>query len=260
MVSRMDDGPDQEAAAAQAGRLLALGSLVPGVVHELNNALLGLLGMLELAQADASPAVGERLAIAQRAGEEIRGIARVLGALARESLDESATAELRDLAGDASEAARTLNLARGLELVEVYAREAAPVDGVVAEVRQAILLLLAAGFASSGRDGPLVVEVGPDGTAGPERRAVPIPGSTTWPHGQGVVAASLSSSGRGSRSRSRASGKKFASRAEYQGMERFGQSWRRVTFVWPPSPPKPHGTERTAGAQRPVRIRRLLQR
>jgi signal transduction histidine kinase len=132
-------------------------------VHELNNALLGLLGMLELAQADASPAVGERLAIAQRAGEEIRGIARVLGALARESLDESATAELRDLAGDASEAARTLNLARGLELVEVYAREAAPVDGVVAEVRQAILLLLAAGFASSGRDGPLVLEVGPDG-------------------------------------------------------------------------------------------------
>ena len=161
----MDNASDRATAAAEAGRLLALGSLVPGVVHELNNALLGLLGMLELAQADAvaSSAVGERLAIAQRAGEEIRDIARALGALARESLDDSATAELRDLAKDAAEAARALNLVRGLELVEVYAPEAAPVEGVVAEVRQAVLLLLAAGFAGSGRDGPLMLEAGPDG-------------------------------------------------------------------------------------------------
>ena len=159
----MGDGPDRETAAAEAGRLLALGSLVPGVVHELNNALLGLLGMLELAQAEASPAVGERLAIAQRAGEEIRDVARVLGALARESLDESATAELRDLAAEAAEAARALNLVRGLELVEVYAPEAASVDGVIAEVRHAILLLLAAGFGGSGREGPLMLEVGPEG-------------------------------------------------------------------------------------------------
>jgi signal transduction histidine kinase len=150
-------------AAAEAGRLLALGSLVPGVVHELNNALLGLLGMIELAQADASPVVAERLAIAQRAGEEIRDIARVLGALAREPLDEDATVELSELARDAVEAARALNLLRGLELVEVYAPEPAPVAGAVAEARQAILLMLAAGFTASGREGPILLEVGPEG-------------------------------------------------------------------------------------------------
>src|SRR3954470_11928994 len=125
---------------AEAGRLLALGSLVPGVVHELHNALLGLLGMLELAQADASPVVHERLAIAQQAGEEIRDIARVLGALAREPLDGAGAVDLRELAREVVEAARTLNLVRGLELVEVYAPEEAPVSGSQAQIRQALLL------------------------------------------------------------------------------------------------------------------------
>jgi signal transduction histidine kinase len=153
----------EQGAPPEAGRLLALGSLVPGVVHELNNALLGLLGMLELAQADATGAVADRLGIAQHAGEEIRDIARILGALAREPLDEDTTGELRELTADAVEAARTLNLVRGLEVVEVYAPGPAPVTGV-AQVRQAILLMLGAGFAGSGREGPLMVEVGADGS------------------------------------------------------------------------------------------------
>jgi hypothetical protein len=38
-------------------------------------------------------------------------------------------------------------------------------------------------------------------------------------------------------------------------MELFGQSWRQVVFVWPPSPPKP-----AAKPAHAVRIRRLLQR
>src|SRR5690242_3643007 len=109
MVRRMAGTSDRAASAAE-GRLLALGSVVPGIVHELNNALLGLLGMLELAQADAPPAVAERLAIAQRAGDEIRELARVLGALAREPLDHTATLELRDVATEAADATRALNL------------------------------------------------------------------------------------------------------------------------------------------------------
>jgi signal transduction histidine kinase len=158
MSSSLDGG-----ASGEAGRLLALGSMVPGVVHELNNALLGLLGMLELAQADAAPPVAERLAIAQLAGDEIRDIARVLGALARESVGETATLDARELAREVAEASRTLNLVRGLELVEVYAPEPAPIAGAVAEVRQAMLLLIGAAFTGSGREGPLLLEVGPDG-------------------------------------------------------------------------------------------------
>src|SRR3954451_6721274 len=82
MVRGVETGAHQ-GDRSEAGRLLALGSVVPGVVHELNNALLGLLGMLELAQADATGPVADRLGIAQQAGGEIREIARILGALAR---------------------------------------------------------------------------------------------------------------------------------------------------------------------------------
>jgi signal transduction histidine kinase len=154
-------GQPERVDSAEAGRLLALGSLVPGVVHELNNALLGLLGMLELAQADADPVVAERLAIAQGAGEEIRDIARILGALAREPLDEAGTVDLSELAAEVVAAARPVNLVRGLELVEVYAPEPAPIATGLAQVRHALVLLLSAGFSGSGREGPLLVEVGP---------------------------------------------------------------------------------------------------
>src|SRR4051794_5406944 len=156
----LDDGD-----RAEAGRLLALGSVVPGVVHELNNALLGLLGMIELAQADATGPVGDRLAIAQQAGEEIREIARVLGALAREPLDSGAS-DAKEVAGEAVAAARALNLVRGPGLVEVFAPDAVSVAGGAAALRQALLLLLASGFARSGREGPLLLEVGPEDGAG----------------------------------------------------------------------------------------------
>jgi signal transduction histidine kinase len=150
---------------AEAGRLLALGSVVPGVVHELNNALLGLLGMLELAQADATGVVADRLGIAQQAGEEIREIARVLGALAREPLDAGAT-DAKEVAGEVVEAARSLNLLRGLDLVEVFAPGPVRVVGGAAALRQALLLLLASGFTRSGREGPLLLEVGPEDGVG----------------------------------------------------------------------------------------------
>jgi signal transduction histidine kinase len=157
--------PPEQGDRAEAGRLLALGSVVPGVVHELNNALLGLLGMIELAQADATGTVADRLGIAQQAGEEIREVARVLGALAREPLDGGA-ADAKDVAGEVVETARSLNLARGLDLVEVFAPDPVSVAAGTAGVRQALLLLLASGYARSGREGPLLVEVGPEGDVG----------------------------------------------------------------------------------------------
>jgi signal transduction histidine kinase len=164
MVRRMENDPHQ-GDRAEAGRLLALGSVVPGVVHELNNALLGLLGMLELAQAEVTGAVADRLGIAQQAGAEIREIARVLGALAREPLDGGA-ADAKAVAGEVVEAARALNVVRGLELVEVFAPDPVSVVGGSAGLRQALLLLLASGFTRSGREGPLLVEVGPEDGVG----------------------------------------------------------------------------------------------
>src|SRR5207302_7557491 len=134
---------------------------------------------LELARGDASPAVGDRLAIAQEAGEEIRELARVLGALAREPLDERVAIDLRDLAGEVVAAAGSVNLVRGLEVVEVYAPEPARVDASTAQSRQALLLLLCAGFAASGREGPLLVEVGPE--EGRARVCLRHSGAGAWP-------------------------------------------------------------------------------
>jgi signal transduction histidine kinase len=142
----------------EAGRLLALGSLVPGVVHELNNALLGLLGMLELARADAEGPVVGRLEIAQQAGEEIRAIASVLGALAREPLDDAGPVDACEIVREAIESAEALNLVRGLELTQVVAPEPLDVPVPAAQLRQAVLLLLGGAFARSGRQGPLLVE------------------------------------------------------------------------------------------------------
>jgi signal transduction histidine kinase len=155
----MTEDHERSADRAAAGRLLALGVLVPGVVHELNNALLGLLGMLELAQMDAAPAVGERISVAQQAGEEIREIARVLGALAREPLDGEEPVVVQEVAHEAVEVAGTLNVVRGLELIEVSSAGPVSVRANRAQLRQAVILLLAAAFAGSGREGSLLVEV-----------------------------------------------------------------------------------------------------
>jgi signal transduction histidine kinase len=103
--------------------------------------------------------VAERLGIAQQAGEEIREIARVLGMLAREPLD-AGVVDVRDVAAEVASAAEALNIVRGLELVQVLGPDPVPVALGAAQLRHALLLLVACAFQSCGRQGPLLVEVG----------------------------------------------------------------------------------------------------
>src|SRR5918999_588282 len=66
--------------AVQAARMAAVGDLAAGVVHEINNPLFAILGLVEFLLADAEPGTKahERLRLIQETGLEIKAIARAL--------------------------------------------------------------------------------------------------------------------------------------------------------------------------------------
>jgi signal transduction histidine kinase len=112
--------PDQgmsERELARLGKLVMLGQLAPGVIHEINNPLFAILGLLEFLLPDAEPgSKGEqRLQLVQQSGLEIKEIVRSILDFARERTDEVADIELDAVVGDAMALFHRTSVARDVE-------------------------------------------------------------------------------------------------------------------------------------------------
>jgi signal transduction histidine kinase len=166
---------------ARLGKLVALGKLAPSVIHEINNPLFAILGLLEFLLAEAEPGTKthQRLVLMQQSGLEIKEIVRTILDFAREQGDERIELDLGELAQETVELFRRTSVARDVESrVEA---QAGPLT-VVASRQQLTVALLAllsnaeqalpAGgmivVGVSSRDGRVVASVTDTGAGVPE--------------------------------------------------------------------------------------------
>jgi signal transduction histidine kinase len=166
---------------ARLGRLLALGKLAPSVIHEINNPLFAILGLLEFLLAEAEPGTKthQRLVLMQQSGLEIKEIVRTILDFAREQGEERIELDLGELARDTVELFRRTSVARDVE----SRVEAAPGPLTVVAGRQALTVALLALLSNaeqalpaggtivvevSSRDGQVVARVTDTGAGVPE--------------------------------------------------------------------------------------------
>ena len=135
--------PEGEA-LLEAGRLSALGELVRGLVHEVNNPLFGMLGLVDVLLADLEPGPPEhdRLLLVRQSGLEIKRITHALLRFARAEPNDIGTFSLHRIVEEAVELVRCTNADKNFELREEYCRESLHVHGSPARLGQVLLSLL----------------------------------------------------------------------------------------------------------------------
>lgn len=124
-------------------RLAAVGQLVSGVAHEINNPLQAILGFAELLQMqnDVPEAVKADLRLIQKEGTRACGIIRNLAMFARQQTGEAAPVRLSDIANAVVELRQRQLQAVNIDLA-VDDRATRPVMAVSAELQQVALNFL----------------------------------------------------------------------------------------------------------------------
>ena len=144
---RLPAPPDPEAVdeqLVQTAKLAALGELVRGAAHEINNPLFGILGLAEFLLAEAQPGTKahERARLIQDSGRDIQAIVQALLGFARTQPGEDGVVTLQRTASEAVELLRCTNSAKTVELHESYAPEPVDVRGSAPRLAQLFLHLL----------------------------------------------------------------------------------------------------------------------
>ena len=121
-------------------RLAAIGVLVSGVAHELNNPLQAILGFADLLQMrrDLPPHVQEELALIQKESERANAIIRNLSRFSRQQTADPSAVRLRDVVGSVVELRKRQLEEQGIVL-EVRESSDASVMAVFAELQQVTL-------------------------------------------------------------------------------------------------------------------------
>ena len=128
-------------ALVEAGRLSALGELLRGFAHEINNPLFGMLGLVELLLTEIEPGTKahERLTLVQQSGHEIKRITHTLLDFARAEPQAVGVVALQEVAEGAVELLRCTSAGKTIEFRERYPNEPLRVAGQPARLSQIFL-------------------------------------------------------------------------------------------------------------------------
>jgi two-component system C4-dicarboxylate transport sensor histidine kinase DctB len=165
MADKHDDAIDLADSLSRLGKPLAIGHFAPGVIHELNNPLFAVLGLLEFLVTDTEPGTKahHRLTLIQQSALEIREIVRVVLDFARERGDDDAEHDLAEIAGAAVALFRRTSVARDLETQVVASDGTVAVLGSRNRLVQVFLALLTNAELAMPEGGSIAVEVLPEG-------------------------------------------------------------------------------------------------